>query len=185
MARFDENLDILGCASAYSSSLKLKRPLYTVVDSSNFVEPITLDEFKAFASIDFDTDDLLIDNFMRAARVQSEAYLQRSLGVRTVRFRALECPNNYYLSWGMLDESSVIGDYEVVGDYLVTGGKDIDITYTSTDELVNEETKQGVLILALQLYDNRDRFLSRERETGDLVDLWKEKLKPYKKMSSI
>ena len=177
------NSDLL-CGNT-QTPYKLKRPLYTVLDVANFVEPVTVDEFKEFASIDFDTDDLQISQFITASRIQCESFLQRSLGERTVRFRALECPHNYFLSWGEVDEPTVIGDYEVVGDYLVKGGKSIDLIFTSTDGLVNEQTKQGVLILALQLYDKRDRFLSRERETGELVDLWREKLKPYKKMSSI
>jgi len=180
MAGFDINSDLL--CNTSNPPYKLKSPLYTVVDINSFVEPVTLQEFKDFAGIDYASDDSLITPILKAARVQSENYLQRSLGVRTVRFRAIECPEYYYLSWGVIDDSTVIGDYTLHGDQLIEGGLNVDITYTSTDELVNEQTKQAVLILALQLYDRRERFLSRVRETGPQIDLWKEKLNPYKKI---
>lgn len=180
MAGFDINSDLL--CNTSNSPYKLKNPLYSIVDSSAFLEPVTVQMFKDFAGIDYASDDSYIFQMLKSARIQSEGYLQRALGVRTIRFRAIECPDYYYLSWGEIDESSVIGAYTLHGDQLVEGGKNIDITYTSTDGLVNEETQQGVLILALQLYDRRERFLSRVRETGAQIDLWKEKLNPYKKI---
>jgi hypothetical protein len=180
MAGFDINSDLL--CNTSNNPYKLKNPLYKVVDESDFVEPVTIQELKEFAGIDYASDDLLLAQILKSARIQSESYLQRSLGIRTVRFRALECPEYYYLSWGLIDDATVVGDYTLFGDQLVEGGKDIDITYTSTDELVNDETKQGILILGLQLYDKRERFLSRVRETGAQIDLWKEKLNPYRKI---
>lgn len=48
------------------------------------VEPITTDELKTFAKIDGSDEDTLIDGFIKAARIQTENYLNRALITQTV-----------------------------------------------------------------------------------------------------
>ena len=154
------NSDLL--CNPMQTPYKLKRPIYKF-SNEDCEEPVTVQEFKEFASIDFATDDLQIMHFIKSARIQSERFLQRSLIKRGVVFSALECPDDYYLSWGPVDQ----GNPEIIGDYLVKGGKDVAVGFESTRELaLNPQVQEGVLILALSLYDNRNRILSRERETG-------------------
>lgn len=148
-------------------------------DESEFAEPWDIHEFKQFAKIDFATDDNLISAFLLSARQLVEQYLQQSLGVRTIKLLALELPKNYRLPFGPVDEIVTEG-FTLFGDLLKEGGKYIEIEYTTSDMLVNENIKNAIYRQALHNYENRGKYLEPKFASG-LIDEVKLILQPYKK----
>jgi hypothetical protein len=179
MAGFDVNSDLINCGST-SSSLGLAGIKYKFVSEVDYVEPVTPEEFKVFAGIDFATDDLMVADILKASRIAAERYLKKSLGVRTVRFTARECYPDYHLDWGPVASVTSYG-FSIFSDRLVEGGRNITVDFITDASLVSDDTKYAIMMLAMDAYDNRDRFLSRYRETGELFDKFKEKLAPYRK----
>ena len=147
-------------------------------DESEFVEPWDLHEFKQFAKIDFATDDNLISAFLLSARQAVEQYLQQSLGVRTINLLALELPKNYRLPFGPVDEIITEG-FTLFGAFLKEGGKDMEIEYTTSDRLVNENIKNAIYRQALHNYENREKYLEPKFASG-LIDEVKIILQPYR-----
>lgn len=174
---YDQNVDILYSAR---EPYKLKGISYSFIDESEYCEPVTLDEFKDYAGIDWQIDDFLVSKLLTSARVTTEKYLNKSLGVRTVRFKAQECYENYALSWVPVEEVITEG-FTVFSDLLVEGGENIQVDFKTNASLVNEAIKEAIMMKAMDSYNNRTRYLSRYRETGQLVDRWKELLKDYRK----
>ncbi len=178
MADFDTNCDVLEVASAPLKSVGLS---YTTLSEASYVEPVSVSEFKSFAGIDFDTDDSLITSFVKMARIQSEQYLKKSLGVRTVKFSAISCRKEFRLDWLPLGTVLTAG-FTVENGYLMEGGENIEVEYTTTADLVSEDIKIAIMVRALDTYQERERYKSRYRETGSVIDRWKELLFPYKKI---
>lgn len=150
-------------------------------DESEFVEPWDIHEFKEFAKIDFATDDNLISAFLLAARQAVEQYLQLSLGFRTVSLLALELPKNYRLPWGPVDKLITEG-YTLFGSILKEGGKDVEIEYTTSDKLVNENIKNAIYRQALHNYENRMKNLEPKFASG-VIDEVKMILQPYRQVN--
>lgn len=174
---YDQNVDLIALSQV---PLKLKGISYVFTDESDYIEPVSLNEFKEYAGIDWQTDDSLISSLLTSARIQTERYLNKSLGERTVLFRAQECYENYPLSWVPVDQVVTSG-FTVVSGLLVEGGKDISVEFITNSSLVNEDIKEAIMMKANDSFNNRGRYVSRYRETGQLVDRWKEMLKPYRK----
>lgn len=152
---------------------------YLFTDETSYVEPVTLEEMKQYGYIDFATDDTLLGtHFIKSARQQSEKYLQKSLGIRTVRFTALECPDKQKLMWGPIAPDQDLFN----GDILIDGGFDIDVSYTTDASLVNEDIKGAIMSQAFYLYQNRDRF-RQDSSIVNIHDSFKEKLNPYRNIS--
>jgi len=61
----------------------MQLPLITVQPAT---EPVTLDEMKVFARVDFEDDDLLLTSLMKSARVKIERWLGRALITQTRTF---------------------------------------------------------------------------------------------------
>jgi hypothetical protein len=178
MARFDENEDVLFTPSVEYKNMGF---MYEIVDESDYIEPVTTQEFKDFADIDYSTDDKMLLPMLKRARLQTERFLKRSLGVRTVRFSAIECKPYTRLQWVPVD-SVITSGVIIKNEYLVEGGKDIEVEFITNASFMNQDIKFAILTLATDIYSNRDRFLSRYRETGQLVDKWKDALKPYRQL---
>lgn len=175
---YDQNADIL---YSVRPPYKLKGISYQFTDETNYCEPVSLDEFKDYAGIDWQIDDFLVAKLLTSARVATEKYLLKSLGVRTVVFKAQECYENYELSWGPVEEVITEG-FTVFSGLLVEGGENIEVEFITNASFVNESIKEAIMMKAMDSFNNRGRYLSRYRETGQLVDRWRELLKPYRKM---
>lgn len=178
MANFDTNEDILFTPSFEYKNLGFG---YQIVDESDYIEPVGIQDFKEFADIDYSVDDNFLAPVLKSARIQTERLLKRSLGVRRVKFSAIECKPYTRLQWAPVETVHTAG-YTVKNEYLIEGGENVEVEFTTNASLVNDDIKMAILFLATDLYNNRDRFLSRYRETGQLVDKWKDILKPYRQM---
>ena len=156
---------------------RLRGISYKIVSEADFVEPVTVEEFKQYAYIDFATDDTLIAQIVKQARQQAETYLQKSLGVKTIQMTALECPDNFHVHYG-----PVATDTSFTGDILKEGGFDLSITYETDASLVNEDIKFAIMGQAFYIYQNRDRF-KQDSSVVNVHDGFKEKLAPYRNVT--
>lgn len=161
----------------YPRHRRLRGVSYKVISEADFVEPVTVDEFKAYAYIDFATDDKLIGQIIKQARQQAETYLQKSLGVKTIQMTALECPDNFHVHYG-----PVATDSRFTGDILKEGGFDLSITFETDESLVNEDIKFAIMGQAFYIYQNRDRF-KQDSSVVNVHDGFKEKLAPYRNVT--
>ncbi len=159
---YDQNVDLLALSRV---PLKLKGIFYSFTDESEYIEPVTLDDFKEYAGIDWQIDDFTAGRLLKSARVQTEKYLKKSLGKRTVLFKAQECFENYPLSWVPV-ENVVTSGFTVFGDLLVEGGKNIEVEFITNDSLVSDDIREAIMMKAMDSFNNRERVLSRYRETG-------------------
>lgn len=176
MANFDQNCDQINWTGLPVYERSATQGLQITYDPDLDAEPYDADEFKLFARIDFDTDDNLIDLFLKAARIDIERYLQKSLGVRTITLTAINLPKNFRLPWGPVESVSTTG-FTAVGDILKEGGKDIEVEYVSNASLVNDTIKTAIYRQALNYYENRDRFSQLQ---GVIIDEVKLALYPFK-----
>lgn len=176
MADFDKNIDQL-CDyglpryDCYPATSGLQ---YSFTDEISYVEPWDLEEFKDHAYIDADTDDNLLELYLKAARIDVENYLQQSLGIRTITLLAQRLPKNYRLPWGPVD-TIVTADFTVFGGILIEGGKDVEIEYTTNASLVNDSIRQAIYKRAFDYYENRG-------SAGPMPDLVKVILSPYRRV---
>lgn len=153
---FDKNIDQL-CnfgLPRYDTYPATSGLQISFIDETEYEEPVTVLEFKDHAYIDADTDDNLLELYLKAARIDVENYLQKSLGVRTIQLLAQRLPNNYRLPWGPV-ESVDTADYTNFGDILIEGGTDLTIEYTTNASLVNDSIKQAIYKRAFDYYENR------------------------------
>lgn len=178
MANFDSNEDILFTPSFEYKNLGF---WYETVSETEYVEPVSLADLKSFADVDYSADDTILTAILKRSRIQTEKFLKRSLGIRTVKFSAIECKPYTRLQWTPVAEVLTAG-YTVKNEYLVEGGKDVEVEFKTDASFMNDDIKFAILILATDLYNNRERFLSRYRETGQLVDKWRDALKPYRQL---
>jgi hypothetical protein len=172
---FDKNIDQL-CNPLFPvyersrvSGLQL-----SIINESEYVDPWDLDDFKDHAKIDFATDDNLLELYLKAARIDVEQYLQRSLGVRTFNLLAMTLPKNYRLPFGPIAEIFTTG-FTLFGDILKEGGKDINIEYSTNASLVNDSIIEAIYKQAFNYYENRD-----SNEPVQLQSIVKVILAPYR-----
>lgn len=177
MADFDKNCDQINLSGlpVYErtgvSGLQIQ-----FTSESSYVEPYNFNDFKEYARIDFDTDDNLLNLFLKSARVDIERYLQKSLGIRTIQLSALRLPKNYLLPYGPVN-SITTPSFTLVGDIVKEGGTDVTITYVTNASLVNDSIKKAIYQQALHYYDNRDKY---GQLTGTVTDEVKMILYPFK-----
>jgi len=179
MADYEKNIDQLSefLLPSYQNSNRASGLDVSFVDESEYVEPYSLDEFKDHAQIDFATDDNLLELYLKAARIDVENYLQKSLGIRTVNLLALTLPKNYRLPFGPVDSISTIG-FSNFGDLLVEGGENINIEYVTKVTLVNDSIKQSIYKQAYNYYENRN-----SNEPTQMDSIVKVILNPYKSIT--
>ena len=179
MADFDQNVDVINWTGlpvyekAGTQGLQI-----SFTSESGFIEPCNLTDFKDYARIDFNTDDNLLEAFLKAARIDIERYIQKSLGIRTITLTALQLPKNFVLPYGPVATVTTTG-YTKVGDILKEGGSDVEVVYTSNASLVNETIKQAIYRQALHYYEDRDKFSQLQ---GTIVDEVKMALYSFKKI---
>lgn len=176
MADFDKNIDQL-CEwglPRYNTYPALSGLQISFIDESEYVEPVTVLEFKDHAYIDEATDDNLLALYLKAARIDVENYLQKSLGIRTVQLLAQRLPKNYRLPWGPI-ETIDTADYTNFGDILIEGGTDLTIDYTTNASLVNDSTKQAIYKRAFDYYENRG-------SAGPMPNVVQMILNPYRRV---
>ena len=136
-------------------------------------EPVSIEFFKQHARIDFDTDDNLLEEYIKAARQELERYSQLSFGEKTIKLMALRLPKNYRLMFGPVNAITSPTDLTLFGDIVKdANGEDVEITYTTS------WTGQGGLPLAIKvaicqhaagLYINRENVLTG-MNAGTLFD---------------
>lgn len=149
---------------------------YSVItDLSN--EPVDLAFFKKHARIDFNVDDNLCASYIKAARQELERWSQLSFGVKTMRLRALQLPDNFRLMYGRVDTVTTSG-YTNFGDILDKGGKKIEIEYTTLD-WIDETIKIAICRYAAGLYVFRENIVDTEYAAQVGMDEAKEMLRPY------
>ena len=176
MAGYEFNEDMLGDILPvydYQGATGLQ---VTFTSEASYVEPYNVNDFKDYATIDFDTDDNLILLFLKSARQNIEQYMQKSLGVRTIRLIALHLPKNYKLPYGPIQSITTAG-YNLFGDLLKEGGKDIDITYVTNASLVNDAIKQAIYRQAYHYYEFRE-----EGSKANLLNEVKLLVNPYRRI---
>lgn len=179
MADFDQNVDVINWTGlpvyekAGTQGLQIQ-----FTDESQYIEPYNLDDFKDYARIDFDTDDNLLTIFLKAARIDIERYLGKSLGIRTIALTALKLPKNYVLPYGPVQSITTTG-YTKVGDILKEGGTDVVIEYVSNANLVNDSITKAIYTQALHYYESRNKFSQLQ---GTVVDEVKISLYSFKKI---
>ena len=95
------------------------------------VEPVTVEDFKIHARIDYNTDDRLVAMYLKAAREHLEKVAQLSFGERTVRMTALSMVDNWKVMYGPVD--TVTAPYVKFGKDIITnsGGTNVSIEYTT------------------------------------------------------
>lgn len=140
-------------------------------------EPVDVPFFKKHVRIDFNVDDNLLAAYLKAARQELEQWSQLSFGVKTMRLRALQLPNNFRLMFGRVDSITTTG-YTNFGDILKEGGKDVEIEYTTLD-WINEAVKIAICRYAAGLYVYRENIVDTEYAAQVGMDEAKEMLKPY------
>jgi hypothetical protein len=140
------------------------------------VEPVTVQDFKDHAKIDFATDDNLIATYLTAARETVERILRKSLGVRTVTFYAEYVPKRFKLDWGNYAsiDTPATGFTLFGKDILKEGGTDITLTLTTDDTVMNSDIKNAILKQAFNFYENRAVY--SEGGTDEVMNI----LQPYR-----
>lgn len=144
------------------------------IDESEYDEPVTVEDFKDHAYIDADTDDNLLEMYLKAARIDVENYLQKSLGIRTVQLLAQRLPKDYRLPWGPVESVETAG-FTLFGDILKEGGTDVTVEYVTNEGLVNDSIRQAIYKRAFDYYENRG-------SAGPMPDIVKIILNPYRRV---
>lgn len=175
MANFDKNEDLIEYTVNYPKGIQYN----VLTDLSS--EPVDVTFFKAHARIDFDTDDALIESYLKASRIHLEQWSQLSFGVKTMRLLALELPKNYKLLYGKVNTVTTSG-YTLFGDVIKEGGTDITIEYTTTG-VINDVIKVAICRYAAGLYINRENVQDTKYSAQVLQDEAKQMIRPFANIS--
>jgi hypothetical protein len=172
-----KNIDHFPCQYNNKTAIGVQ---YRVVTDLG-TEPVDTDFFKEHARIDFDTDDNLVDSYLKAARQYLESWSQLSFGIKTIGLKALELPDNYNLMHGRVNTVTTTG-YTNVGDILKEGGYDIDIEFTTLN-WIDETIKIAICRYAAGLYINRENIVDTKFSGQALLDESKTMLQPYRNIT--
>lgn len=172
-----KNIDKLEC-NGYIS-LSASGIQYQVIEDLT-EEPVTLDFFKAHARIDFDTDDILCEIYIKAARQSLEQWSQLSFGIKTIGLTAISLPTNYRLMFGKVATVDTAG-FTNKGDILKEGGTDIDIEFTTKD-WIDDSVRVAIARYAAGLYINRENVTDTKYSAQVLQDEAKTMLQPYRNL---
>lgn len=173
---YDKNFDLL---PAESQVYTISGTQYQVKTDLS-IEPVDKDFFKEHARIDFDTDDTLIEVYIKAARMYLEKWAMLSFGVKTINLTAVCLPKNYRLMFGPVDTVTT-ADYTNTGDILKQGGHDIDIEFTTKATLFTDDVvKVAICRYAAGLYIQRENILETKFAPKSLIDESKVMLDPYR-----
>lgn len=127
---FYKNEDYFRCRQLQPTGRPVKGVEYTFL-TDLAVEPVTVEDFKIHAKIDYNTDDRLVTMYLKAAREHLEKVAQLSFGERTVRMTALSMVDNWKVMYGPVD--TVTAPYVKFGKDIITnsGGTNVSIEYTT------------------------------------------------------
>ena len=133
---------------------------YSVVTDLT-TEPVTIDDFKLWARIDWNTEDSELGRILKEARQYLEAFTQKSFGEKTIKLTALNLPKNYRLMMGPVASITTAG-YDSLGDILKGGPyTDIEIEFTTEWPNMPECISVAIFMHAAGKYMNReDRYFS-------------------------
>lgn len=109
------------------------------VTAGPYIEPVSLGELKAFARIDGDDEDALIEGFIQAARSAAEEYLGRALIQQTIRMLMDFWPRNV-VELPMPPLISVI-------KIATLGEDDSETEYSSDNYYIVTESTPGKIVL--------------------------------------
>lgn len=190
MADFYKNSDYFECGNALGrrSAIPAAEGIsYTVVqDLVN--EPVTVQDFKQHARIDFNTDDNLIEKYLKAARQYLEGWSQLSFGEKKIRFQALRVPSKWKLMHGpyvSVEPSS----HTLFGDILMQGGTELDIELTTgwPDGKVPETVVVAICRYAAGLYAIRENYILSingvPHEPAEIMDEAQKMLNPIRNVT--
>jgi len=156
---------------------------YSVVTDLT-TEPVTIDDFKLHARIDYNTDDALVALYLKSARQYLEGWAQKSFGTKTMKLTALNLPKNYRLMYGPVNAvTAPINTYTTVGDILKDGPyQDVSITFT-TAWIIPEVVKVAICLEAAAQYMIREAVVFSVNGTiqkpTELQDRAKRLLRPF------
>ena len=103
------------------------------------IEPVTLDEFKVFAKIETDAEDVILRGFILAARIATEEYLGQALIQQTIRMLMDFWPGVEV----ELPKSPLIS----VDDVFTIDEDDVETSYSSSNYYYITESTPGKLVL--------------------------------------
>lgn len=175
---FYKNLDLI------IGEYDLERPTANAISGTRYVvkddgtEILTPELFKQHARIDFNTDDTLVPEYIKAARQALERWSQLAFNVKTMNFTALRVPCNYKLMYGPVDTITT-ADFTNNGDLLVEGGSNINIDYTTLGMATESVVKIAVARYAAGLYVFRENVTDTRIRPTQVADESKEMLKPF------
>lgn len=176
MADFYKNSDYYGCdtiASRGFCRIGQSRPAvegveYMVLQDLT-QEPVTLDDFKMHARVDFNTDDSLLTFYLKSARQYLEQWSQLSFGIKTIRFTAIRVPDKWRLMHGPY---TAVNNPDVTisgakGDILLNGGTEVDIELTSgwPNNLLPDAIKVAICKRAAGDYIVRENLIISDKGT--------------------
>lgn len=192
MADFYKNIDKLcsdGLLRRYDNpSAAVEGLTYTVVDDLT-AEPVDIDDFKAHARIDFNTDDHLIEKYLKAARQYLEGWSQLSFGEKTIRVMALRLPPKWKLMYGPYTQIITPDTkFTLFGDTLMEGGSKIDITLeTGWPSILPEVIKIAICRFAAGLYAVRENLIFSingvPHEPNEIMDEAQKMLDPFRNIT--
>lgn len=196
MADFYKNSDYYGCdtlASRGFARIGQARPAaegveYMVLEDLAS-EPVTLADFKLHARVDFNTDDSLLEFYLKSARQYLEQWSQLSFGVKKIRFTATRVPDRWKLMFGPF---TAVNDPDVAlngakGDILMQGGEDMDIELTSGWPVLPDAIKVAICRYAAGLYAIRENYILSingvPHEPTQLMDEAQKMLNPWRNIT--
>lgn len=189
MADYYKNIDKLcddRSAMVRSPDPSVKGISYTVL-SDLPVEPVGVDDFKQHARVDFNTDDNLIDLYLKAARQYLESWSQLSFGKKTIRFRALRIPSQWKLMYGPYVGINTPG-YTLFDDILMEGGNKVDVELeTDWAGGLPDVIKVAICRYASGLYAQRENLIFSingvPHEPTEIMDEAQKMLDPYRNVT--
>ena len=164
---FVQNEDKLRCDGRYSEP-KVRGLHYEVV-TDLATEPVTLEEFKQHARIDYATDDARCLQYIKAARQHLEQFTQKSFGPKTMRLSYLSLPANFQLMYGPVTSADVTVNGDYVAEAKLEAGS---IEYEAGYDPLPDLLKVAVMKYAAGLYMIRENIMvSESGSTQDPVTL--------------
>lgn len=150
-------------------------------------EPVSIEFFKAHIRVDWNTDDSLLEIYLKSARQYLERWSQLSFGAKEMKLTALRLPANYRLMYGPVDE---ITDYENLGDTMLNPPlKNVTIDFTTKWEELPEAIKVAICKRAAGDYLIRENVLLTEKgnvqESKELYDEAQKLMLPFRNVTFI
>lgn len=201
MADYYKNSDYLGCdtiAGRGFGRIGQSRPAVEGVEyfvlEDLIQEPVTLDDFKQHARIDFNTDDNLIAKYLKASREHLEGWSQLSFGERKIQFTALRVPARWKLMFGpFLPADTAANDgvklFGAKKDILLNGGENVDIELHTGWGVsgLPEAIKVAVCRYAAGLYAVRENLIYSvngvPHEPSEVMDEAQKMINPWRNVT--